>query len=124
MILKNESFFDRTTNPVEGSYYIEQLINKFSDLSLHLFKYIEKQGGFLNLLLADQIQKEIINSAQKEQALFDSGEMVLIGENRYQDFDTPKTSIKIPSQKNPKKGLIEPIQPKRLSENLEQDYEK
>lgn len=124
LILKNESFFDRTTNPVEGSYYIEQLIIEFSDLSLHLFKDIEKQGGFLNLLLADQIQKEIINSAQKEQALFDSGEMVLVGVNRYQDFDAPKTSIKISSQKNPKKGLIEPIQPKRLSENLELVYGK
>lgn len=124
LILKNESFFDQVTNPAEGSYYIEELTQEFAERSLRLFKDIEKKEGFLNLLLNNEIQKEVSRAAQKEQALFDSGVLVLVGVNRFQDFDAPKTVRSLPERKIKKQALIEPMQPKRLSEKLEQVYGK
>ena len=124
LILKNESFFDQVTNPAEGSYYIEQLTHEFAEMSLDLFKSIEKKGGFLNSLLTHEIQEQVHHAAQKEQALFDSGDLVLVGVNRYQDFDAPKTIRNIPERKIKKQALIKPVQSKRLSEKLEQAYGK
>ena len=124
LILKNESFFDQVTNPAEGSYYIEELTQEFADRSLCLFKDIEKKEGFLNLLLNNEIQKEVSRVAQKEQALFDSGAIVLVGVNRFQDFDAPKTNMQIPLEQLKKQSLIEPIEPKRLSEKSEHVYGK
>jgi hypothetical protein len=49
---------------------------------------------------------------------------VLVGVNRYQDFDAPKTIRNIPERKIQKQVLIKPVQPKRLSEKLEQVYGK
>ena len=124
LILKNESFFDQVTNPAEGSYYIEELTQEFAERSLRLFKDIEKKEGFLNLLLNNEIQKEVSRAAQKEQALFDSGVLVLVGVNRFQDFNAPKTNMQIPLEQLKKQSLIEPIKPKRLSEKLEHVYGK
>ena len=124
LILKNESFFDQVTNPAEGSYYIEELTHEFAERSLRLFKDIEKEEGFLNLLLNNEIQKEVSRAAQKEQALFDSGALVLVGVNRFQDFNAPKTNMQIPLEQLKKQSLIEPIKPKRLSEKSEHVYGK
>ena len=124
LILKNESFFDQVTNPAEGSYYIEELTQEFADRSLCLFKDIEKKEGFLNLLLNNEIQKEVSRVAQKEQALFDSGAIVLVGVNRFQDFDAPKTNMQIPLEQLKIQSLLEPIEPKRLSEKSEHVYGK
>jgi len=120
LILKKESFFDQVTNPAEGSYYIEQLTQEFVEYALTGFKEIESKKGFLSLLLVEEIQKQISKSAQKEQDLFDSGALVLVGINRFQDYDAPKTkSTRIDKTYNDKM-LIEPIRGIRLSEKTEQ----
>ena len=124
LILKNESFFNQVTNPAEGSYYIEELTQEFAERSLHFFQDIEKKEGFLDLLLNNEIQKEVSRAAQKEQALFDSEALVLVGVNRFQDFDAPKTNMQIPIEQARKQSLIEPIQSRRLSEKSEQVYGK
>ena len=100
------------------------MTQEFADRSLCLFKDIEKKEGFLNLLLNNEIQKEVSRVAQKEQALFDSGSIVLVGVNRFQDFDAPKTNMQIPLEQLKKQSLIEPIEPKRLSEKSEHVYGK
>jgi methylmalonyl-CoA mutase len=37
-------------NPADGSYYIETLTNQLAEKALTLFKDIEANGGFLNLM--------------------------------------------------------------------------
>ena len=44
-------------------------------------KSIEKGGGFLKQIKEGTIQRKIKESANKEQAQFDSGELVLLGTN-------------------------------------------
>ena len=119
LILKNESYFDQVTNPIEGSYYIEKLTEEFAELSLKQFKYLETNQGFLNALLHGKIQKEIQDSADKEQLLFDSGDQVLVGTNKYQDHEAPKTKTTLQPKRTLKIGIVKPIIEKRLAEKIE-----
>ena len=119
LILKKESYFDQVINPIEGSYYIGKITEDFAELSLKKFKSLEGHGGFLNALLNGEIQKEIKASAKKEESLFDSGNLILVGTNKYQDHEAPKTAINLKTTKIFKTGIIQPIIEKRLAEKIE-----
>ena len=124
LILKHESYFDTVSNPVDGTYYIESLTDELAEKALQLFKEIEKGGGFLQQLKDGTIQKKIKESAEKEQQLFDSGELKLLGTNYHPNKnDRMKGDLELfPFVKhNPTKTLIAPIVEKRLSENTEQE---
>ena len=94
------------------------------------FELIQSRDSFVYHLTCrghrwnNEVQKEVSRAAQKEQALFDSGALVLVGVNRFQDFAAPKTNMQIPKEQVSKQSLIEPIQSRRLSEKSEQVYGK
>ena len=124
LILKAESYFDAVTNPTVGSYYIEKLTEELAEKELTVFKEIEKSGGFLKQLKEGIIQKKIKESAQKEQSLFDSGTLVLVGTNKYQNkMDAMSEDLELfPFVKTKaRKTIIEPIIEKRLSEKIEKE---
>lgn len=123
VILKEESYFDKTTNPSDGSYYIESITHQLAEKALELFKTLEKAGGFLSQLKSHAIQKKIKENAQKEQDLFDAKKEILVGTNKYDsNLDKMKGELEIyPFAKNkPRKSILEPIIEKRLAEALEQ----
>ncbi len=124
LILQEESYFKHTQKAVEGTYYIETLTAQIAEKSLQLFKEIEKKGGFVNQLFSGVIQRKIAENAQKEQIQFDTGELNLIGSNKYPNPDNKMDDdlelypfIKT----RPYKTLMQPIVPKRLAEKLEQE---
>lgn len=123
-ILKQESHLDKVINPADGSYYIESLTYQLAEKALHLFKDIEKQGGFLKQLNEGVIKRKIQESAHKEQELFDSEKEILVGTNKFVDNkekmnDTlelyPFLKIK------PRKTLLTPLIETRLAEKIEQN---
>lgn len=124
LILKEECYFDKVDNPADGSYYIENLTNQLAEKALILFKEIEANGGFLKQLNEGVIKRKIQESADAEQALFDSGKEPLLGTNKYPNKnDKMKQDLELfPFVKiNPRKTLITPIIEKRLAEKLEQE---
>ena len=124
LILKHESYFDKVHNPADGAYYIESLTDQLAEKALELFKTIESNGGFLSQLKAGTIQRKIKESAAKEQAQFDNGEIVLLGTNKHPNPDDKmKDELELyPFVKtNKRKTLVEPIIAKRLSETIEQE---
>ncbi|TDD98798.1 methylmalonyl-CoA mutase subunit beta [Flavobacterium cellulosilyticum] len=124
LILKHESYLDKVNNPADGSYYIETLTQQLSEKALALFKDIEAKGGFLKQLNEGIIKRKIQESADKEQALFDSGKEILLGTNKYPNKkDKIKSNLELfPFLKTkPRKTLITPIIEKRLSEKREQE---
>lgn len=123
LILKKESYFNAVDNPVEGSYYIEYITNQLADKALTLFKQIEKGNGLITSLIEGTIQRKINESALKEQELFDKGQEVLLGTNKYPNpLDNMSNELELyPFVKhNPRKTLITPIIERRLAEEYEQ----
>ncbi|WP_046757009.1 methylmalonyl-CoA mutase subunit beta [Kordia jejudonensis] len=123
-ILKDESYFDKTDNPTEGSYYIESITHQLAEKALALFKDIEASGGFLKQLKEGTIQRKIKECDLKEQALFDDGKEVLLGTNKYPNSeDRMKHDLEIePFSKNEiRKVLVIPINLRRLATKLEKE---
>lgn len=123
LILKEESFFDKVSNPSDGTYYIENLTEELANKALDLFKNIEKSGGLISQLHKGTIQRKIAESATKEQVLFDSGKLVLLGTNKHPNpQDRMKDDLELfPFVKRKvRKTLFPPIIENRLAEALEQ----
>lgn len=124
LLLKEENGFIKAQDFATGSYYIEALTIEIVKKALLLFKDIEKSGGFLKQLKAGTIQNKISESAQKEQALFDSGKLILLGTNKYPNpDDLMKEHLNLYPflKKNKKQTAIRPIIARRLSEKLEKE---
>ena len=123
LILKHESYFNMVNNAADGCYYIETLTQQLAEKALALFKDIEANGGFLNQLKMGTIQRKINESATKEQAQFDNGEIIILGSNKHVNpKDKMAQNLELyPFVKQKKrKTLIAPIIEKRLTETLEQ----
>ena len=123
LILKNESYFEKAANPAEGSYYVETLTRQFAEKALDIFKNIENGGGFLKQLKEGIIQKKIHESAREQEEQFNTGELTLIGSNKYANpEDKMKGELELYPflKKHPRKTLIQPILERRLAEKHEQ----
>lgn len=124
LILKHESYFDKTHNPADGAYYIESITTQLAEKALALFKEIETTGGFINQLTEGTIQRKIQESAAKEQELFDSGKEILVGTNKFpnkEDRMSQDLELFPFVKQKPRKTIIIPIIEKRLAEKLEQE---
>lgn len=124
LLLREESHFDEAIHAANGSYYIETLTNQLVEKALDLFKQLEAGGGLLKLLQNGTIQRKIKESAEKEQKRFNSGELISVGTNKYENIEDKMSSdLELyPFVKTDKrKTIIEPIIERRLSEELEQN---
>jgi methylmalonyl-CoA mutase len=61
LILKEEAWFDKVTDPSAGSYYIENLTALIAENSWKLFLEIENNGGFISALDSGFAQEQITN---------------------------------------------------------------
>ncbi|GAA0759052.1 methylmalonyl-CoA mutase subunit beta [Psychroflexus lacisalsi] len=124
LILKQESYFDKVLNPVDGTYYIENLTRELAEKALSIFKTIEAGKGFIHQLFEGKIQKKIKESAEKEQAKLKTGDFILVGLNKYENLeDKMSQNLELfPFLKQQqRKTLIEPILEKRLAEPIEKE---
>ena len=87
LILKEEAYFDKVADPAAGSYYIENLTNLIADNAWKLFIEIEDQGGFLECLKSGLIQRKLSESASGRKADIANGKEILLGTNRFPDFN-------------------------------------
>jgi len=89
-LLKEESYFDKVSDPAAGSYYIEELTDKLVETGLEVFQEIERDGGFVQAFKNGKIVEMIDASINKKHALISKRREVLIGTNQY-----PNTSESI-----------------------------
>lgn len=121
LILREESYIING-DFTNGSYYIEELTSEISEKALILFKEIEKSGGFVNQLFKGTIQRKIMESSKKEEDQFDSGELVLLGTNKYTNKEEKmKNEIELYPfvRTKSRETIIQTITPKRIAERLE-----
>ena len=124
LILKEESGLN-SARFTEGTFFIEDITYQMVVKARELFDEIEKTGGFVKTLFKGTIQRKLKESARKEQQLFEKGEKILVGTNKYpnKNEQLSKEDFEIYPfvKRRPVKTLIEPVVPQRLSEKVEKE---
>lgn len=82
-LLKEESYFDKVTDPAAGSYYIESMTAQLTENSLQLFRQTEAAGGYIASIKNGSIQQQIADLKDKKEAEIASRRKVYVGTNKY-----------------------------------------
>ena len=82
-ILREESYFGKVSNPVDGSYYIEEVSTKIAEKALELFKAIEAEGGFYIAFENEKIQSQIAEIRLQKLKLISQRRTPMVGINKY-----------------------------------------
>lgn len=82
-ILREESYFGKVANPVDGSYYIEEVSSKIAEKALELFQRIEGRGGFYKSFEDETIQGQIAEIRLQKLKLISQRRTPLVGINKY-----------------------------------------
>ncbi len=110
-ILIEESYFGKVLNPVDGSYYIEEVSVKLAQKALELFKSIEEYGGYYLAFENGIIQQQIAEICLIKIKLIGHRRLVMVGINKYpnliETIDTKILSNKF-SKPNYKKTVLTP----------------
>ncbi|WP_308990942.1 methylmalonyl-CoA mutase family protein [Mariniflexile litorale] len=115
-ILKEESYLGKVANPVDGSYYIEEVSTKIADKALYLFKAIEAQGGFYKAFESEYIQQQIAEIRQEKIKLISQRRLPMVGVNKY-----PNLMETVPSKVLSSQVIANPkvLTPRRASLEIE-----
>lgn len=101
LILKEESYFNKVSDPSAGSYYIENLTNELSLNAWTLFQEIEANGGWLKAIQSNFIQNLIEKNAAKQKQSLESKKTHLIGTNIFPNSEEKMTSkVELSVKKN------------------------
>lgn len=82
-ILREESYLGRVANPVDGSYYIEEVGTQLAERALQLFKAVEAKGGFYKAFEEEVIQDEIAQMRLEKLKLLSQRRLAMVGVNKY-----------------------------------------
>lgn len=85
LLLKEESHFEKVTDPSSGSYYIETLTSSLAKQAWTLFLETE-ETGFYNALKAGTVQDAINASAEARFKAVANRREILLGTNQYPNF--------------------------------------
>jgi methylmalonyl-CoA mutase len=85
IILREEAYLGKVTDPGAGSYYIENLTSAIIDEAWKIVLGIEDAGGYLEALKKGIVQADIASTAQKREDLISTRKEVLLGTNQYPD---------------------------------------
>jgi methylmalonyl-CoA mutase len=87
IVLQEEAYFDKVTDPAAGSYYIEKLTDKIAGKAWALFQEIEMEGGLLKSLQNGTVQTSIETAQQQRDLEIASRGRVFVGTNQYPNAD-------------------------------------
>jgi methylmalonyl-CoA mutase len=124
ILLKEEAYFDKVTDPAAGSYYIENLTASVTAAAWKLFIEVEEKGGFLAAFREGFIQSQIRETAARKSKNLASRRENLLGTNQF-----PNTGESLKSDLNPsvflpcdyseKNAEAETLKPFRLGQPFE-----
>ena len=87
LLLKEESHFDKVTDPAAGSYYIENLTANIADLAWKHLLDIEENGGFFAAVESGRVQADMKATAEARLKAVSTRREVLLGTNQYPNFN-------------------------------------
>jgi methylmalonyl-CoA mutase len=121
LLLKEESHFDKITDPGAGSYYIETLTQEIAAQAWKLFLEIDEQGGFLAAIKAGNVQKAVKETAAARFKAVANRREILLGTNQFPNFNENALS-KIGQPDNYAcdcQQIVETLLPVRAAEEFE-----
>jgi methylmalonyl-CoA mutase N-terminal domain/subunit len=83
-VIAHESGVVNTIDPLGGSWYVEDLMNRLEAEAYDYFDRIEKLGGVVEAIKENFFQREIAEASFRFQSEVEAGERVIVGVNRYQ----------------------------------------
>jgi methylmalonyl-CoA mutase len=124
LILREEAYFDKVTDPASGSYYIENLTKLIAESAWILFLEIEDSGGFYSSLKSGLIQDKIEKSTSGRKADISKRKEILLGTNQFpnpDDIVTQTSKVKPVSDFGGSFGdlFVKPVKLSRGSEEFE-----
>ncbi|KAJ2403116.1 hypothetical protein GGI23_000195 [Coemansia sp. RSA 2559] len=87
LILQEEAYIPRVADPWAGSYMMESLTNDVYDAALEIINEVEALGGMAKAIASGMPKMRIEESAAKRQAQIDSGQITIVGVNKYRVAD-------------------------------------
>ena len=84
-IIAHESRVTDTIDPLAGSYYVEALTDDVERRAREYIQRIDDAGGAIAAIDSGYVQREIQESAYREQRAIDAGDSVIVGVNRFAD---------------------------------------
>jgi methylmalonyl-CoA mutase N-terminal domain/subunit len=97
-------------DPLAGSYYVESLTDAIEAGARELIAQVDALGGAARAIELGFFQEAIARSAYEIQKAQESGELVVVGVNRFTD-DSPPPTIETPDF-----SALEALQKARLAE--------
>ena len=86
-VLAYETDVTRTVDPFAGSYVVESLTDEVEEAAVELIRAVDERGGAVHAIEQGFQKSEIERSAYDTALQIDSGERVVVGQNRYRIED-------------------------------------
>ncbi len=91
-LLAYESGVADTIDPIAGSYYVEELTDKFEREAYNYIKEIDAIGGAVAAIEKGYMQKEMASHAYSYQNEIEKGSRIVVGVNKFADNKQIKTN--------------------------------
>jgi len=82
-ILAHETGVANVVDPLGGSYYVESLTERIENEARAIIERIDRMGGMVPCIQNGLIQKEIATEAYRHQQRIESGDLVVVGVNKF-----------------------------------------
>jgi methylmalonyl-CoA mutase N-terminal domain/subunit len=93
-ILAYESGVTRTVDPLGGSYFLESLTDELEERAATLLDEIEADG-VLEKIEDGSLERAIADAAYRQHRAIDTGERVVVGENRFRSENADEQDIEL-----------------------------
>src|SRR6056297_3017101 len=92
-IVAHESGVSDTIDPLAGSYYIENMTDRFVKEAKEYIEKIDQLGGMAKAIEAGYVQQEIQDSAYKTQKKIDEKRRIVVGVNEFNEEENEKVDL-------------------------------
>lgn len=99
MILKEEAHGHKVIDPAGGSWFVETLTRQLSESAWKKLQEVEKQGGILEALKSETVQKDILRVFAEREEKTALRKDVIVGTNMYPNLEEKKTTATVPDLK-------------------------
>lgn len=86
ILLKEESHFDKISDPAAGSYYIETLTDSLATAAWNLFVEVQDKGGYVEAFKAGFVQEQVKATSDKLDKNIAIRKDSLLGTNQFPNF--------------------------------------